>query len=331
MRKFLMILFLITVIGVLAACSSSEEDSASADGSLTLKFAHGAAEDNPRHLGALKFKELVEEKSEGKIKVEVFGNEVLGTESQMVENLEMNDLDIVASSTFTQYEPKINLFGLPFLFESSEKAWEVLDGELGQEIYGSLIDKNIRIIGHFENGMRHVTSNKELVEKPEDLKGLSIRTPEIQILIDIFNQVGANPTPMAFGELYMALQQGTVDAQENPITNIYASKFYEVQDYLSLTGHSYSSTDIAISDQLWSSLTEEQQSLIQECMDEAVAYQRELVRTQEEEFLKEMESNGMQIKEPSKDEMREATKGVYEKYSNEYGEELVNRLMEAAQ
>lgn len=313
---------------VLAGCNSDNSGATTAGEKVKIRFAHSAVEDNPRHDGALKFKELVEEKSDGKITVEVFANEVLGSEPQMVENVSMNDLEMVASSTFSQYEPKVDLFGLPFLFDDSQAAWKGLDSEVGKDIYSSLLDNNLRVIGHFENGMRHTTTKDKPINSLKDFKGLKIRTPEMKILIDIFKPLNASPTPMAFGELYMALQQGTVDGQENPITNIHASKFYEVQNYLSLTGHSYSSTDIAISDQFWTSLSDEQQQIIQESMDEAVKFQRNLVVEKEAEYLNELKEHGMIINEPDKAELRDATNSVYDNYRKKYGNELIDKLLE---
>lgn len=322
------------LIGVLAVlllvgCNSDDSSGGKAAGDeVKIRFAHSAVEDNPRHEGALKFKELVEGKSDGKISVEVFANEVLGSEPQMVENVSMNDLEMVASSTFAQYEPKVDLFGLPFLFDDNEAAWESLDSEVSKDIYSSLLDNNLRVIGHFENGMRHTTTKDKPIESIEDFKGLKIRTPEMKILMDIFKSLGASPTPMAFGELYMALQQGTVDGQENPITNINASKFYEVQKYLSLTGHSYSSTDIAISNQFWTSLSDEQQQIIQESIDEAVKFQRNLVVEKEADYLEELKSHGMIVNEPDKAGLRDATNSVYEDYRKKMGDELIDKLLE---
>lgn len=322
------------LIGVLAVlllvgCDSDDSSGGKAAGDeVKIRFAHSAVEDNPRHEGALKFKELVEGKSDGKISVEVFANEVLGSEPQMVENVSMNDLEMVASSTFAQYEPKVDLFGLPFLFDDNEAAWESLDSEVSKDIYSSLLDNNLRVIGHFENGMRHTTTKDKPIESIEDFKGLKIRTPEMKILMDIFKSLGASPTPMAFGELYMALQQGTVDGQENPITNINASKFYEVQKYLSLTGHSYSSTDIAISNQFWTSLSDEQQQIIQESIDEAVKFQRNLVVEKEADYLEELKSHGMIVNEPDKAGLRDATNSVYEDYRKKMGDELIDKLLE---
>jgi tripartite ATP-independent transporter DctP family solute receptor len=343
-RKMISFAMLILMMTLLVACggnetggntsdsgtsTNSEEKAKNSGEKVNIKFGHGAVESNSRHEAALKFKSLVEEKSDGQITVEVFPNEVLGSEPQMVQSVEFGDLQMVAASTFAQYNPKVEVFALPFLFETKEKAWSTLDGELGQEVYGSLLDNNLRILAHFENGFRHVTNNKRPIETPEDLKGLKIRTPEMPILMGTFKTLGANPTPMAFGELYMALQQGTVDGQENPITNIYASKFYEVQDYISLTGHSYLASTIAISDKFWKTLTPEQQEIVQSSITEAAQWHRDTIDSNEEQQLAELEKAGMKVNRPNTAAFREAAKDVYKEYENVFGKELIDRVLEA--
>lgn len=325
---FLMLTLLAACGGTKETASDSGKSSDSGD-KVTIKFAHSAVDSNSRHKAALKFKSLVEEKSGGKITVEVFPNEVLGSEPQMVEGVSFNDIQMVAASTFSQYEPKVDVFGLPFLFETNEQAWEALDGPIGQEVFAGLLDDNLRVLGHFENGFRHVTNNSKPIEKVEDLQGLKIRTPEMPILVSIFKSLKSNPTPMAFGELYMALQQGTVDGQENPISNIHASKFYEVQDYLSLTGHSYSPTTVAISDQFWQTLSSEQQKIIQSSIAEASKFHRNLVMEDEDKLLAELEEAGMKVNRPDIASFRKASQAVYKEYGDIYGKELIDSILEA--
>ena len=335
-KKLIFVALLSILMLVLAACGGDKEaggeksDSAKGSGdTVTIKFAHSAVEANSRHTAALKFKEIVEEKSNGTIEVEVFPNEVLGSEPQMVEAVTFDDIQMVASSTFAQYEPKIDLFGLPFLFDSNEEAWEVLDGPIGQEIHKSLIDDNLHVLGHLENGFRNITTNDKPIKTVADLKGLKIRTPEQPILVDIFKTLGANPTPMAFGELYMALQQGTVDGQENPISNIHASKFYEVQKYLTLSGHSYSQTTMAMSENFWQSLTEEQQKIVQDAATEVSKFHRELVKEDEAKLLEDLKAKGMEVVTPDKEEFKKASMKVYDAYADKYGKEIVDELLEA--
>ncbi|MDT8862109.1 TRAP transporter substrate-binding protein [Alkalihalobacillus sp. MEB130] len=300
------------------------------EGVKLIRFGHGAAESNERHLAVMKFKELVEEKSEGTLSVLVYPNEQLGSEAEMIESVTFNDLQMVASSAFSQYDQRISVFELPYLFESYEEAWSVLDGDIGQDVAEPFLENNLRIIAYFENGFRHVTSNMP-IESPEDLRGLKIRTPEFPLSVSTFRSLGANPTPMAFGELYMALQQGTVDAQENPVANIFASKFNEVQTYLNMTTHQYFSLPVAISEEFWQSLTFEEQEIIETSAKEAAQFHRDLLRENEESMIADLQAAGMEIVEPDLEAFRDRAIPVYDSYKSRFGEDLVNNILKAVE
>ncbi|WP_156854914.1 TRAP transporter substrate-binding protein [Oceanobacillus sp. AG] len=296
----------------------------------TIRFGHGSAETNERHLAVVHFKELVEERSNGQIEVQIYPNEQLGSEAEMIESVTFNDLQMVAASAFSQYDQRISVFELPYLFETHETAWEVLDGEIGKKVAEPFLEDNLRILAYFENGFRHITANKA-IEKPEDLNGIKIRTPEFPLSISTFSALGANPTPMAFGELYMGLQQGTVDAQENPIANTYASKFNEVQDYLVLSGHQYMPLPVAISEEFWQGLTEEEQQIIQESAEETAQFHRDLLKENEVKMIEELTASGMTVIEPEMELFSEKVDRVYESFKYSFGEELVNEVLEAAE
>jgi len=295
-----------------------------------IRFGHGAAESNERHLAVMKFKELVEEKSQGEMKVQVYPNEQLGSEAEMIESVTFNDLQMVAASAFSQYDQRISVFELPYLFDTYEEAWKVLDGEIGQKVAAPLLEDGLRIVSYFENGFRHVTSNVP-IEEPGDLKGLKIRTPEFPLSVSTFKAFGSNPTPMAFGELYMALQQGTVDAQENPIANIYASKFNEIQDYLNLTGHQYMPLPVAISEEFWQTLTPEEQEIIISSAREAAQFHRDILRENEEEMLSELQNAGMTVIQPDREKFREKAEGVYQAYQKRFGEDFIQDILKAVE
>ncbi|HZG72375.1 MAG TPA: DctP family TRAP transporter solute-binding subunit, partial [Chondromyces sp.] len=279
-----------------------------------------------RHMAVMHFKELVEERSDGKINVLVYPSEQLGSEAEMIESVTFNDLQMVAASAFSQYDARIGVFELPYLFDSYEEAWSTLDGEIGQEVAEPFLEHNLRILAYFENGFRHVTSNKP-VESPEDLKGVKIRTPENPLSINTFKAFGANPTPMAFGELYMALQQGTVDAQENPVANAYASKFNEVQDYLNLTAHQYMPLPVAVSEDFWQSLTPEQQGVIESSAKETAQFHRDLLRKNEDKMIQELKNAGMKVIESDVEAFRAKSEPVYDIYKEKFGEEFINNIL----
>ncbi|WP_242663832.1 TRAP transporter substrate-binding protein [Geobacillus zalihae] len=335
--SILLALFMLSAI-FLAGCSSSSSQQSSEQKSgqasskkIVIKFGHGAAETNPRHQAALKFKELVEEKSKGQIEVQVFPGEQLGSEPAMLQAVQSNTLQMTAVGTgiySSLYQP-IGIVELPYLFDSFEQAWKVLDGPFGQELAKPLIDKNIHILAYWENGFRHVTNNVKPIQTPDDLKGLKIRTPEIPVSVSIFKTLGANPTPMAFGELFQALEQHIVDGQENPLTNIYNSKLYEVQKFLSLTGHQYSPLPLAISEKFWKTLSPEQQKIIEESAKEAGQFHREAVKADDQKLRQELEKKGMKINEVDQQAFKNAVQPVYKEFEKVYGKELMDQLFEA--
>ena len=201
----------------------------------------------------------------------------------------------------------------------------MLDGKVGDEVAELFLEDNLRILTYFENGFRHVTSNQP-VRTQNDLAGLKIRTPEFSLSLNTFKAFGSNPTPMAFGELYMGLQQGTVDAQENPVANIYASKFQEVQDYLNLTGHQYMPLPVAISDEFWQSLSAENQQVIEESSQQAAQFHRDLVQRNEEAMLKELQADGMEIIQPDTGSFKKAASKVQEEFKAKFGDRLVDQI-----
>ncbi|WP_068674986.1 DctP family TRAP transporter solute-binding subunit [Oceanobacillus sp. Castelsardo] len=324
----ILIAFTILLTGSLAGVFLFTSDVVQSDDTIIIRFGHGAAETNERHMAVMEFKKLVEERSSGNMEVIVYPNEQLGSEAEMVESVTFNDLQMVAAATFNQYDQRISAFELPYLFPSAEVAYRVLDGEVGQKIGDPLLEDNLRILAYFENGFRNITSNVP-INTPEDLDGIKIRTPEVPVAIDTFRALGANPTPMAFGELYMALQQGTVDAQENPVANIYATKFNEVQAYLNLTSHQYTPLPVAISDDFWNSLSKENQDIIQKSSLDAAQFHRDLLKENEAKMIEELQAAGMEVVKPDPEPFREAVSGVYDKYRAVFGDELIDMLQDA--
>ncbi len=190
-------------------------------------------------------------------------------------------------------------------------------------------EQGVRIIGYFENGFRNVTNSKKEVLTPNDLNGLKLRTPDSPVSLAIFKSLGSNPTPMSFGELYTALEQGTVDGQENPLALIHSAKLYEVQKYVSLTRHIYSPMVLTISENTWNKLGEDLQAVVQEAADEAKAYERKLSEDQETELVSLLGEEGVSISTPDLEPFKEATKDVHLEFDKEYGEDFYQRLIEA--
>ena len=331
--KFLKNGFLILVIAlsllIISACGDeSDTDSSDKGSGLILKFGHVLAPDHPYQLGAEKFKEIIEENAPEPVTVEIYGSSELGSERDLTEGMQLGTVDMaLVPGTINSFEPNLGVLDLPFIFRDREHAYKVLDGEIGQELAADLPSKDLRLLAYWENGFRHVTNSSKPINTPEDLAGLKIRVPENNVYVDTFNEWGANVTSMAFGELYTALQQKTIDAQENPIALIYTNKFHETQDYLSLTGHFYGPAHLIMSEQTWNSLSPEMQEVVTRAAEEARDYQRNLLLEKDEEYIKSLEEAGVQINEIDIEAFQKAAEPVWEKYEKQYGE-MIERIQE---
>ncbi len=340
MKRVLSLLFVLCLM-VLGACSqqsanneNNEEpkDSDVKTSEKLMKLAVVTSEDRSLTKGLVKFGELVESKTNGSIKVEVYPNGQLGGDREVFESLQFGSIQGTTMSTgpIAQFVPKFNVFDLPFLFPNSEVAYGVLDGKIGTDLLAELESQNVIGLNYWENGFRHLTNGVKEVKTPDDVKGLKIRTLENDLHMDIWSELGANPTPMAFTELFAGLQQGVVDGQENPVGNVTANKFYEVQKYLSKTGHVYNASPFLISKDFWNTLSDEEKEAVQEAADEARDYQRELNQKEDEDGYKFLTENGMTVTDISDEEKEaflEKVKPVYEKYSASIGEEFVDELL----
>ncbi len=340
MKRVLSLLFVLCLM-ILGACSqqstnneNNEEpkDSDVKTSEKLMKLAVVTSEDRSLTKGLVKFGELVESKTNGSIKVEVYPNGQLGGDREVFESLQFGSIQGTTMSTgpIAQFVPKFNVFDLPFLFPNSEVAYGVLDGKIGTDLLAELESQNVIGLNYWENGFRHLTNGVKEVKTPDDVKGLKIRTLENDLHMDIWSELGANPTPMAFTELFAGLQQGVVDGQENPVGNVTSNKFYEVQKYLSKTGHVYNASPFLISKDFWNTLSDEEKKAVQEAADEARDYQRELNQKEDEDGYKFLTENGMtvtDITDEEKEAFLEKVKPVYEKYSASIGEEFVDELL----
>jgi len=299
---------------------------------IVLKLGYGQPTTNPRHITAEKYANWVSEQTNGKVRIDLYPAEMLGSDKQMTEAavLGTQDMVITAQGIAATYEPKLSAVELPFLFSSPEKVGNVLDGPVGEELAKDLPSKGIRLLAYWENGLRHITNSKKPIEKPEDLKGLKIRTPENKMTLSIFQTLGANPAPLAFPELYLALSQGVFDGQENPITNIHSSKFYEVQKYISITNHKYESCPLIISEKTWEKLPEDVQKVLKEGAVKFAQEHRKMVVDSEAQLLTDLEAKGMKVSKPDLKPFQDATKPVYTEWEATLGKELIDKVLEAA-
>ncbi|MDO5016621.1 MAG: TRAP transporter substrate-binding protein [Eubacteriales bacterium] len=300
---------------------------------IELKASHSVAPTHPYQLGLEKFAELVSEKTNGKYKIDIFHSAQLGNERDNYEGLQLGTVDITMGSTgpMGTFVKDFQMLDLPFLFESYEKADAVLDGELGQKLFEKL--DAIGIVGgaFCDNGFRQITTSEKWgpIEKVEDLKGLKVRTMENEVHMETFKTLGADPTPMAYSEVFTSLQTGVLDSQENPIPIIYNNRIYEVQKNLSLTNHFYSPAMILFSGKMFEKLDADTQAIFLESAKEAAAYEREQIRKQEKEQLEELKALNMNIAEPDLAPFKEACQPIYEKYKETWDAELMKILFDA--
>lgn len=299
-----------------------------------MKIASVGSDQHPSTPALQEFKKYVEEKSGGQIQVSLHINASLGGDRQATEAMQLGTLEagIIGSSILATFETKFNIFEFPFLFKDDATAKKQIDGELGELLNKELLKQDLRIIGYGVNGFRHITNNRGPVKKPEDVKGLKIRTMENPIHIATFKAFGANPTPMNFGELYTALSQKTVDAQENPINLIYTSKFYEVQKYLSMTGHLYAVAPLTVSEIFFSKLPKDLQKIV---LDGGNAYkdtQRKLTVQEEQKMIDDLRKGGMAINELTADEkavFQKLAQPIYKQFESKVGKDLLDKVIAA--
>lgn len=297
---------------------------------VTLKLGHIADPKNPYAQGAQKFADLVKEKSGGTMEVKVYPSSQLGNQRDLVEGLTLGTVDMTLTSTAVlgNFHEQVAVFDLPFIFRNRSHAFKALD-TVGMEIAKGLEPKGLKVLAYFENGVRNMTNNVRPIRKPEDMKGLKIRVMEQPIYIAMMKALGANPTPMAFGELFTALQKGVVDGQENPAAHIYTKRFFEVQKYISLTEHTYSAEPLVISMITWNKLTPEQQKILQEAANEAKDWQRQLAIDLEQGYWDKIRESGKCeiITDVDKEAFRKATKPVWKQFESKVGKENIEAIV----
>lgn len=298
---------------------------------LEIKLAHVVNEKDAFQLAAEKFKELTEKYTDGSIKVTIFPNATLGDERTLLERMKMGIVDagIITSGPIINFVPQFGVIDLPFLFSSPEHAYKVLDGSIGQSLFSKLEEQGLKGLAWGERGFRNLTNSKRPVETPGDIKGLKIRVMQNPVYVDSFKALGANAVPMAWTEALTALQQGTVDGQENPLNVIVSFKLYESQKYMTITRHAYAPAPIIMSMLTWKKLSADQQQAVLKAAQEAVVFERNFNNENEKSWVKELEGKGMVVSTPDLKPFLEAVKPVYDAYGKDYGEKLIAEIQNA--
>jgi tripartite ATP-independent transporter DctP family solute receptor len=297
-----------------------------------IKFAYLSATTDARHLSAVKFKEWVEEASGGSLRVELYSGGQLGGDRDAIEGVKLGTIEMTTAGAgiFANFKPQMGITAFPFLFDSFEAAWAFNDSELNTRVTDQLLEEGIRVLGHWDNGFRCITNSRRPIYTPEDLQGLKIRTPENPVILATMAALGANPSPLPWPELYMALQQGAFDGQENPIPTIYVNKLHETQGHLAVTNHVYEPMPVVISDAFWTRLSPKEQELIARAVERSQEYNRNLVQQMTKDFLIELQEAGVQVTYPDRAAFEAKTKDVREHYSEVIGKELVDQVYEFA-
>ncbi|MDO5715532.1 MAG: TRAP transporter substrate-binding protein [Tissierellia bacterium] len=294
----------------------------------TIKIGHVEPEDRSTHKALLDFAKNVEERTDGSVKVEIYPNGSLGGDVQLTESVSMGTLDAALPSTsvLTAYTETFGILDMPYMFKDSQSAFSAMDGKVGEYFNKELDKQGIHNLGYIYNGPRSTTTNTGAIVAPDDLEDVKMRVMESPIFIDYYKTLGANPTPMSFTELYTGLQQGTVDAQENPPTLIYASKFHEVQKYLTVDEHVHNFIAFIINQEKFNSLSPEEQKIMTEEAINYVKAQREMELKDNEVAIKKLsDEGGLEVnilEEAQKKAFRDALQPMYDKYEEEFGKDL---------
>jgi tripartite ATP-independent transporter DctP family solute receptor len=305
---------------------------ATAAAQTVMKIGYATTASSHYGVGSSAFCDEVEKGTQGRYKCQQFPSSALGGEREMIEAVQLGTLDIVNTSTgpVGNFVPEVKIVDIPFLFRDYEHARHVMDGPIGQDILTKFPSKGLVALAWTENGFRHMTNSKRAIVKPADAAGLKMRTMENKVHMEGYRTFGIQPTPMAFPEVFGALQQGTVDGQENPIPVILSSKFSQVQKYLSLTGHVYSPALIITSPRLMNKLSDADKKVFYEAAKKAAVAQRKKVNDDEANGIAQLEKEGMSVvTKVDGQAFRDALKPAYASYAKEFGADNIRKIQDS--
>ena len=293
----------------------------------SMKFGHDMPEDSAQHVAALKYADLVKERTKGQVEIKVFPAQQLGTDPEMVQQAQMGTLEIVLPPTakISGFAAQLQLADLPFLFPSKEICYQVLDGPVGDKVLALLDAKGLKGVSFWESGFKQITANKA-IRKPEDFAGMKVRVMESPLLIAQYKQVKANPVPIDFAETYNALQQGVVDAQENPLVSIVNMKFYEVQKYTMLSNHGFLGYAFLFSKKVYDGLPADIQKVMRDTARELASFERQDTARREAGYIERIKKGGSQVVVLTPQELQAFAKAfqpVHQQFAKTIGEDLL--------
>ncbi|NJM43493.1 MAG: DctP family TRAP transporter solute-binding subunit [Brachymonas sp.] len=296
-----------------------------------MRFGIGLSEDHPQGMAVKKLSDIVSNKTQGRIKIELFASGKLGNDASMTDLLREGKLEMTApdTSSLVRFTSGFGVLNFPFLLGNEQDADALLDSKFGNDLLASLPAHNLVGLAWWENGFRNLTNSRGPITRKQDLMNLKVRVMPNAMFSDTFQSLGAEPLKLPFPEVYANLKDGKVQAQENPLITIYASKFYEVQQHLTLSRHAYSAWVVMIGKPVWDSLSATDRSILQAAALESSQYQRDLIRTRNAQMVEELKKLGMKVTEIDRTEqpiIRMATRKVIDKYAQEFGADWTKKL-----
>lgn len=338
MNRKSILFFMILMSSVLAGCGGGSEEGAAGEAeAVTLKLGHvGPAEaDHPWEKYALEFGKQVEEQTDGSVTIDTYPSSQLGADRVMAESIQQGTLEMGLISTIAMgnFVPELQVWDLPYIFPTDNaKVDEILNGPVGEQLAEAALEKQLVILAYWENDWRAMSNSTRPIETADDLKGLKMRVVENQPSLDWFERVGSTPTPMAFNELYTALQQGTVDGQDNGAILTYGSKLHETQGYFTATNHMYAPLAMVMSVQAWEGLDEETQKTVKELAVSIGNEQREYNREVAKEYMQLIADSGVEVIEELSPEgyesFQQSAQETYESLSSVVGQDLIDQMLE---
>ena len=346
MKKLLVIVLSLSVALLGVGCSQPSQQTATPAPTVTtaaekpagpvkvMKIGSVNAKSRALSQGLYKFEEYLEKETNGSINVEVFTDGVLGDDRRTLEGLQIGSIQgtTVSTGPISAFVPSIGVFDLPFLFKDAETAYRVLDGPIGQEQLDALEGSGFIGLAYWENGWRHVSNSKREITTLEDMKGLKIRTMESPIHVDTWKALGTNPTPMSFSQLYTALEQKVVDGQENPLANVVSNKLDEVQKFITTDGHLYGASPFMVSKVFWDTLSDDEKAAVKKVAIMVRDDERKMAQDEDKAAIETLTKNGVKISELApgeKDKIKAVLQVIYDKYKGQFGETLMNKVLEA--
>lgn len=324
-RRFRHLLAALFALGALLSGCAGDSG-----GPIRMKVAHTLTENTHCHQGLVKFRQLIEEMAPGRLEVQLYHSGQLGDSAELLERLKSNSVQVclTAAAPLSNFEPKLQLVDLPFLFPDASAAERLLDGPLGQELVRDLPSKaGLRVLAFWVSGFRSIYSTRGVYPRPEDLSGVNIRVMETPVHIAFFNALGANARPMAFSELYTALQQGNVDAAENDADAFHSGKFFEVCKHFTLTRHVYTAIPLSVSERFFQSLPDDLKGVLEEAARQARDYERRLAEEMNDAALEKLAAAGVEIVAVDRRPFASVARTVYPRFENEIGADLLRRAL----